>query len=74
MKVWNENTSTSPSGMHLGHHKAIIKPFPLPENYDPEKANEHPPCEILRQELLRGQLQLINYAIMMLPTSAFVAS
>ena len=25
MKVWNEVTSTSPSGMHLGHHKSIVR-------------------------------------------------
>jgi hypothetical protein len=27
MKSWKETTSTSPSGMHLGHHKTLIKPF-----------------------------------------------
>jgi hypothetical protein len=27
MKGWKETTSTSPSGMHLGHHKTLIKPF-----------------------------------------------
>jgi hypothetical protein len=25
MIVWRESTTTSPSGMHLGHHKEIIK-------------------------------------------------
>ena len=24
LRVWNESTSTSPSGLHLGHYKAMI--------------------------------------------------
>jgi hypothetical protein len=63
MKVWNESTSTSPSGMHLGHHKALNKPFPIPEDYDADDPDSLPLCEDLRQELLKGQLQLMNYAI-----------
>ncbi|KAG7358422.1 reverse transcriptase RNA-dependent DNA polymerase [Nitzschia inconspicua] len=63
MKIWNENTSTSPSGMHLGHHKAIIKPFPVPENYDYEDPDKPPLCEDLRNDLVQGQVQLVNYAI-----------
>jgi hypothetical protein len=35
MKSWKETTSTSPSGMHLGHHKTLIKQF-LPNNPPPE--------------------------------------
>ena len=27
LTVWRESTSTSPSGLHLGHHKALIYPF-----------------------------------------------
>jgi hypothetical protein len=27
MKSWKETTSTSPSRMHLGHHKTLIKLF-----------------------------------------------
>ena len=30
MKSWRETTSTSPSGMHLGHHKTLTTPFPPP--------------------------------------------
>ncbi|KAG7374543.1 hypothetical protein IV203_013638 [Nitzschia inconspicua] len=63
MKVWNENTSTIPSGMHLGHYKAIIKPFPVPENYDYEDPDKPPLCEDLRNDLVQGQLQLVKYAI-----------
>jgi hypothetical protein len=27
IKVWNENTSTSPSGRHLGHYKILVNAF-----------------------------------------------
>lgn len=27
LKVWRESTTTSPSKMHLGHHKSLIYPF-----------------------------------------------
>jgi hypothetical protein len=27
IKVWNEKTSTSPSGRHLGHYKLLVKPL-----------------------------------------------
>ena len=27
LKVWRESTSTSPSNMHLGHHKSLIYTF-----------------------------------------------
>jgi hypothetical protein len=39
MKSWKETTSTSPSGMHLGHYKTVIKPF-LPNNPPPETPPE----------------------------------
>jgi hypothetical protein len=27
IKVWNEKTSTSPSGRHLGHYKLLVKSY-----------------------------------------------
>ena len=63
MKIWNEATTTSPSGLHLGHHKALIKPFPMPENSRDDDLDSPPPTEILRCALLQAQIQLINYAI-----------
>jgi hypothetical protein len=39
MKSWKETTSTSPSGMHLGHHKTLNKPF-LPDIPPPETPPE----------------------------------
>jgi hypothetical protein len=32
IKKWTEQTSTSPSGRHLGHLKAMLAFEPLPEN------------------------------------------
>jgi hypothetical protein len=60
MTVWRESTTTSPSGMHLGHHKASIKEFPISEANSPRELQT---TESMRQHLLRGQLNLLNYAI-----------
>ena len=38
-KKWNEKTSTSPSGRHLGHDKAIIAFEPKPEQGQNNDAN-----------------------------------
>jgi hypothetical protein len=51
MKAWRETTSTSPSGMHLGHHRALIKEF------------EDEKLETMRQELLQSQVDLMNLAM-----------
>jgi hypothetical protein len=37
-KGWKERTSTSPSGRHLGHYKAIVNDLDL-EKQDPEKSH-----------------------------------
>jgi hypothetical protein len=60
MKVWRETTTTSPSGMHLGHHKALLKEFPVTDEAPP---GGQPSIELKRQLLLQGQLDLLNYAI-----------
>jgi hypothetical protein len=31
MKVWNKATTTSPSGLHLGHHKCLIREIDIPQ-------------------------------------------
>ena len=77
MKVWNEATSTSPSGLHLGHHKALVKPFSeATESSSRSRTSNQsntssqglqqpqpPSVETLRQKLLHGQVELMNYAI-----------
>jgi hypothetical protein len=54
MKSWKETTSTSPSGMHLGHHKTLIKPF-LPDNPPPETPPELLELESHRQDIAQAQ-------------------
>jgi hypothetical protein len=60
MKSWKETTSTSPSGMHLGHHKALIKPF-LPDNPPPGTPPELLELESHRRDI--AQVNLLNLAI-----------
>jgi hypothetical protein len=62
MKSWKETTSTSPSGMHLGHHKALIKPF-LPDNPPPGTPPELIELESQRQDIAQAQVDLLNLAI-----------
>jgi hypothetical protein len=49
MKSWKETTSTSPSGMHLGHHKTLIKQF------HPDNPPANTPPELLELESQRLQ-------------------
>jgi hypothetical protein len=60
MKVWRDSTTTSPGGMHLGHHKALIKEFPVSDENSPRELQT---TESMRQHLLKGQLDLLNYSI-----------
>ena len=67
IKKWREETTTSPSGMHLGHHKALCTPIfvPTPKNSPGTNTTDtvEPTVEDKRVELLQCQLQLLNYAI-----------
>ena len=58
LKVWKESTTTSPSGLHLGHYKSIAKPICVPDNPEVTKSLEE-----LRGKLLTAQVQLTNLAI-----------
>ena len=59
LKVWDENTSTSPTtNMHLGHLKAYWAEHTLPEN-SPEAEG----IEEKRRQILEGHLVLLNYAL-----------
>jgi hypothetical protein len=60
MKVRRETTTTSPSGMHLGHHKALLREFPPRDEAPPPGAAT---LESKRRLLLQGQMDLLNYAI-----------
>jgi hypothetical protein len=62
MKSWKETTSTSPSGMHFGHHKTLIKPF-LPDNPPPGTPPELLELGSQRQAIAQAQVDLLNLAI-----------
>jgi hypothetical protein len=57
-RVWRENTSTSPSGRHLGHYKTLIKPITIacePWEQDTIEAG--------RIALLQAHLHIITYCV-----------
>ena len=58
IKSWPESTSTSPSGFHLSHSKALIGGHDL----DP-KSDEGRELEQIRTKLIEWQVDLINIAI-----------
>jgi hypothetical protein len=58
-KTWNERTSTSPSGLHLGHYKALIGKHSIP--LDPLIVGKA--LEDKRKQMIRAHVQLINYAM-----------
>ena len=58
---WRESTSTSPSGLHLGHHKAMTARHEFSDlsDKDPRKAE----FEHQRREIIKLHLQLLNYGL-----------
>jgi hypothetical protein len=62
LKVWNKNMTTSPSGLHLGHYKALIArhKYSEDEDDDSEKRDE---WNHMQQELLTIHVTLLNYAL-----------
>jgi hypothetical protein len=61
LKTWRESTSTSPSGLHLGHYKALLARHEfsdLPER-DPRRAE----FEQQRNDILMVHYQMINYGL-----------
>jgi hypothetical protein len=65
MKVWNEAITTSLSGLHLGHHKCLIREIDIPQDGglsdDAIEALED--LESNRKKILDAQITLINHAI-----------
>jgi hypothetical protein len=56
-KRWGEGTSTSPSGLHLGHEKTVLKT-------EKEKTDENGKCvRTLRQKFFAIKAEFINFAI-----------
>ena len=52
-RKWTESTSTSPSGRHLGHYKALLSLGP----------EQEPPIKPLADAIIQLQLQLSNVAL-----------
>jgi hypothetical protein len=66
LKVWRESTSTSPSGQHLGHYKALVTRLEYSDVMDEDalddiaKRNE---LDTIQGKLLNLRLHVINYAL-----------
>jgi hypothetical protein len=57
-KSWKEGTSTSPSGLHLGHYKALVM-----RNDSDASTDEGKETEKQRLALIRAQVSMINYSL-----------
>jgi hypothetical protein len=57
-KSWNERTSTSPSGLHLGHYKALVS-----RNDADLTTDEGMAIENQRRELIRAHTAMLNYSL-----------
>jgi hypothetical protein len=58
-KGWKEGTSTSPSGIHLGHYKALISRHDVDLTTDEGKE-----IESKRKDLIRAHVAMINYSLL----------
>jgi hypothetical protein len=68
LRVWTETTTTSPSGLHLGHFKALVARHSFSTNIpaaelDPAFQAQREELDIKQQELLDFHLTLVNYAL-----------
>ena len=66
LKVWRETTSTSPSGQHLGHYKALVTKHEhsyVTNDDTPEDIALRDELDAIQHRLLRLRLQLLNYAL-----------
>jgi Reverse transcriptase (RNA-dependent DNA polymerase) len=59
-KSWKESTSTSPSGMHLGHYKSL-----LTQHYvqDDESCKIDEKLDTIQQQLFQTTLDIVNLSI-----------
>lgn len=61
LRSWRESTSTSPSGMHLGHYRAMVSrhAYSDRDSDDPDRKQ----LDNIQRELSLLHLRLINYAL-----------
>ena len=68
IKVWTESTTTSPSGLHLGHYKALIARHSYSsdlsdEELTPEFCAERDQLNSMQSDLFHFHLTMLNYAL-----------
>ncbi len=63
--IWTESTSTSPSGLHLGHYKAMIArhKYSEPDPDDAELSAKKTEWNRMQENLLDLHLRMLNYAL-----------
>ena len=59
IKNWREATSTSPSGLHLGHYHAMVQRHSYSNSESPARHE----LDAKQRELLRAHVAVINYCI-----------
>jgi hypothetical protein len=59
IKIWNERTRTSPSGVHLGHYKALHKPV---MNSEDETMEINTVIQDMQTIIFETQLAIVNVA------------
>ena len=64
LKIWPEKTTTSPSGLHLGHWKALITNHTHSHvtTKDREKQERKLNLDNKQEDLFQARLSLLNYA------------
>jgi hypothetical protein len=60
IKKWKEKTTTSPSGLHLGHYKALLAPHTL--SYD-DDSKERAELEHQQEAVLKTYMTLLNISL-----------
>ena len=65
LKSWPEKTTTSPSGLHLGHWKALVLPHTHTNGTQKTKEGRERAAELdtIQQTLFDIRLKMLNYAI-----------
>ena len=68
LRIWSESTTTSPSGMHLGHYKALVSRHSFStdlgeEDLSADHKNKRDELDRKQSDLRNLHLNLLNYAL-----------